>query len=186
MKQQKYSFKKKRSNTDSLKNLLIIISLMISTTFAVRFYFEIELIRKLDTIPQLLFESLVFSIVTTISIFFIVIVFKFFFKPWWYLLFRLRLNALFENLGKNETLSKKLAFPEVEMVYDKINDAFTFTFFWKGKMTKNIQNEIQGHLLSELLFPSNDYLLEEPIQTQAFTKFIYKKKPKRLVVTYGK
>lgn len=186
MRQRKYYFKKKRSNTDSLQNLLIIISLMISAIFIFRLYLGIELIKEFDKIPKLFFDSLFFSVISAISIIFIVVAFHFFSKPWWYWLFKIRLNRLFEELGKNETLSKKLSFPKTGIKRDRKQGIFYITFYWEAKCSESVINEIKNHRLSEILFPKNNYILEEPVQTQAFTKFVYKKKPERLRIEYEK
>ncbi|MGX7030848.1 hypothetical protein ACWN8B_05745 [Vagococcus zengguangii] len=184
MKQREYTFKKKRSNTESLQNLLVIISLMISVAFAISFLLEIKYVDNLNQLSTLFGNSVIFGFMMTFSIIYIFVICLYLRSPWWYELFCWRLNTLFENVGKNETLSKKLVYPIVKMSENKNDEIFLIKFIWQASMTKSIQNEIKEHLLEELLFPSKDYVIEEIIETTTDTTFIFQKKAKRLVINY--
>lgn len=185
MKQREYSFKKKHSNTNSLKNWLIIICLMISGAFAFRFYLEIDLVKNIDTLSNLFIDSLIFSLVSISSFIAITTAYQYLSKPWYYWKYRFKLNKLFEQLAKNQTLSKNMIFPKVKFSHDENIDKFSFKFVWDGKISSIMQDEIV-HRLSEILFPNNEYLLEEPIKEQAYTTFRYSRKSERLYLDLSK
>ncbi|WP_207941550.1 hypothetical protein DOK78_000319 [Enterococcus sp. DIV2402] len=185
MKNKTYTFKKKRTNADTFEHVMIIIFLIIITAFSFNMLINIELIKDLSSIPQLIMKSLRFSIITlTISI---VITLAYFSLtiPFGYLKYIYRLNKLNEQLRRNQTISKKIIFPKVEIFYDIEKETFYFKFLWEAVWTTDIQKTIDP-LLSQIMFPKNDYFFEEPIITQANTTFVYKKNPKRLVINYEK
>lgn len=97
--------------------------------------------------------------------------------------YRWRLNTLFEVFARTVSFSEKNIFPVVKYGYNQGQDYFVFVFEWKGRVSSGVQTEII-HRLSETLFPKNEYLLEEPLITPAFTKFLYTRKPERLRIRY--
>lgn len=98
-------------------------------------------------------------------------------------IYRWRINQLFEVYAKSVTISDKLLFPTVKYCYNQRKDCFIFVFYWEGKVSIGTQTEII-HRLSEVLFPKNTYVLEEPVTTPAYTSYRYTKRPERLRIIY--
>lgn len=185
MKNKAYTFKKKRTNADMLEHVMIIIFLIIISAFSFRFYMSIDLIKNINNIPQLSLDSLFFSLVTLFTIYFFKYMYLLLSKPWYYFRFNYRLNTLFEQLAKNQTVSKKIVFPKVEVFHDEEKDIFTFEFFWSGTATNGFEHDVT-HRISSVLFPNEDYFLEEPIKKQVSTIFKYCRQPRRLNINLQK
>src|SRR5699024_12631174 len=105
-----------------------------------------------------------------IKIFTIKILYKLLTKPLWYWKYSYIINNLYEQLTKNETISEKNIFPKIKLNYNNVENSFKFKFLWQGKLSETMQNEV-SFKLPEILFPNNEYMLEGPIEDQAFTTY---------------
>jgi len=168
------TFRKRHSNTEMLANRLIF---SFGTGMFVIIVFSLVRPRPKTSIKFLL-VSFTCAVVLTL----ILSVLPYIGKIGKYRRF---LNRLFEQYAKTLTVSQKIVFPIVQYRYFPENDYFIFRFKWGGKVSAGTQKELQ-HRLSEILFPKNDYFLEEPIETQAYTDFKYVKNPERLRIIYEK
>lgn len=167
-----HTFKKRYSNKESLVHLTII-------NFLFALIMGIRLIYKgnIEDIAEFIIEFVV--LVSTINLMFAWPFFGTIGKYRW------RINKLYELYSKSTTISEKIVFPTVKIRIDKEKSFIYFNFLWAGKVSIATQKELE-HRLSEILFPKNEFLLEEPRRTQAYTIFVYSKKPERLQITYEK
>lgn len=170
----KRRFTKRRSNLGMLSILAVVNIIGIAIAIVI-IVLEVEQPFKHSTGIVLV----VLAIVVTTTLLFSL--------PFWGKLgkYSWRINQLFELFAKTVTVSNKMVFPVVGLSYDSTQDSFCFQFRWAGKVSIGVQAEIE-HRLAEKLFPDNEYLLEEPRKTPAYTEYLFTRRPERLRKTYVK
>lgn len=182
-KEKYYTFHKRSTNVITLKRYFIYILSTMLFGFLFKMAYEFDSINSINSLKEIQLLSLSFAIKFMVTVFTVAILYKLLTKPLWYWKYSYRLNTLFEQLAKNETISEKIIFPKIKLSYNNVENSFKFKFLWQGKLSETMQNEVSFRL-PEILFPNNEYMLEGPIEDQAFTTYKYVKYADRLEVNY--
>src|SRR5699024_6532902 len=125
-KEKYYTFHKRSTNVITLKRYFIYILSTMLFGFLFKIAYEFDSINSINSLKDIQLLFLLFAIKFMVTVFTVAILYKLLTKPLWYWKYSYRLNTLFEQLAKNETISEKIIFPKIKLSYNNVENSFKF------------------------------------------------------------